>query len=123
MLIEGQLARSGERATGKLTARGACMEQQPVEQAYAAAIRSAGSTSIIRTVVSGRLLTGLATGILLDEESERHLLKATEDRVAVMQQKIGSGVAVESDSPHKQHADTTHKNRAPTAPLSHSHGP
>lgn len=34
----------------------------------------------------------LATGILLDEESERHLLKVTEDRVAVMQQKIGTGM-------------------------------
>ena len=92
VLIEGQLAQ-WQRATGKRQrARAFDNQQTLVEQAYAAAIKERWKHIDHPHKSFRKTPYWLATGILLDEESERHLLKVTEDRVAVMQQKIGSGV-------------------------------
>ena len=92
VLIEGQLAQ-WQRATGKRQrARAFDNQQTLVEQAYAAAIKERWKHIDHPHKSFRKTPYWLATGILLDEESERHLLKITEDRIAVMQQKIGSGV-------------------------------
>ncbi len=92
VLIEGQLAQ-WQRATGKRQrARAFDNQQTLVEQAYAAAIKERWKHIDHPHKSFRKTPYWLATGILLDEESERHLLKVTEDRVAVMQQKIGTGM-------------------------------
>ena len=92
VLIEGQLAQ-WQRATGKRQrARAFDIQQTLVEQAYAAAIKERWKHIDHPHKSFRRTPYWLATGILLDEESERHLLKVTEDRVVVMQQKIGTGM-------------------------------
>jgi hypothetical protein len=82
VLVEGQLAQ-WQRATGKRQrARAFDSKQTAVEQAYAAAIKERWK-HIDHPHQSFRGTPyWLATGILLDEESERHLLKLTEDRIA-----------------------------------------
>ncbi|MBL8631773.1 MAG: hypothetical protein JNM40_01020 [Myxococcales bacterium] len=92
VLIEGQLAQ-WQRATGKRQrARTFDMEQSLVEQAYAAAIKERWKHIDHPHKSFRKTPYWRATGILLDEESERHLLKVTEDRIATMQQKIGVGM-------------------------------
>ena len=94
VLVEGQLAQ-WQRATGKRKrARAFDMNQSLVEQAYAAAIKERWKHVDHPHKSFRRTPYWLATGILLDEESERHLLKVTEDRIATNQQKIGLGSPV-----------------------------
>ena len=82
-----------QRATGKRQrARAFDSKQTAVEQAYAAAIKERWKHVDHPHQSFRRTPYWLATGILLDAESERHLLKVTEDRIATMQQKIGSGM-------------------------------
>ncbi len=94
VLVEGQLAQ-WQRATGKRKrARAFDMNQSLVEQAYAAAIKERWKHIDHPRQSFRGTPYWLATGILLDEESERHLLKLTEDRIATNQRKIGLGSAV-----------------------------
>ena len=90
VLIEGQLAQ-WQRATGKRQrARAFDAEQTVVEQAYAAAIKERWKHIDHPHKSFKRTPYWIATGILLDAESERHLLKVTDDRIATMQTKMTS---------------------------------
>ena len=94
VLVEGQLAQ-WQRATGKRKrARAFDMDQSLVEQAYASAIKERWKHIDHPRQSFRGTPYWLVTGILLDEESERHLLKVTEDRIATNQQKIGLGSPV-----------------------------
>ena len=87
--IEGELAQ-WQRATGKRQrARAFDRKQTAVEQAYAAAIKERWKHIDHPRQSFRGTPYWLATGILLDAESERHLLKLTEDRIATNQRKIG----------------------------------
>ena len=97
VLVESQLAQwqraSGkwQRATGKRQrARAFDAEQTLVEQAYAAAIKERWKHIDHPHQSFRRTPYWLATGILLDAESEQHLLKVHTERIATMQQKIGT---------------------------------
>jgi predicted nucleic acid-binding Zn-ribbon protein len=96
VLIEGQLAQ-WQRATGKRQrARAFDMEQTVVEQAYAAAIKERWKHVDHPHQSFRRTPYWLATGILLDAESERHLLKVTEDRIATnaTEDRLGNAVGI-----------------------------
>ena len=90
VLVESQLAQ-WQRATGKRQrARAFDAEQTLVEQAYAAAIKERWKHIDHPHQSFRRTPYWLATGILLDAESEQHLLKVHTERIATMQQKIGT---------------------------------
>ena len=94
VLVEGQLAQ-WQRATGKRKrARAFDMNQSLVEQAYASAIKERWRHIDHPRQSFRGTPYWLVTGILLDDASERHLLKLTEDRIATNQRKIGLGSAV-----------------------------
>ena len=94
VLVAGQLAQ-WQRATGKRKrARAFDMNQSLVEQAYAASIKERWKHIDHPRQSFRGTPYWLVTGILLDEASERHLLKVTEDRIATNQQKIGLGSPV-----------------------------
>ena len=89
LIVEDRLAQ-WQRATGQpQRARPLDPKQSLVEQAYAAAIKERWK-HVDRPLLSfGGTPYWLATGILLDDKSERHLLKLTEDKIASKQKKIG----------------------------------
>ena len=88
VLVEGQLAQ-WQRATGKRQrARVFDAEQTVVEQAYAAAIKERWKHIDHPHKSFKRTPYWIATGILLDAESERHLLRVADDRIAMMQTKM-----------------------------------